>query len=217
MTFLMPFFFLLVDSSFGSAAGSLGLSAAAGAVEPELEEAAAGAGVDDDPLCGAVVPGAAASGVALVVTVGDDEPSAVGLATGAFAAGAGFTVVPGVFVSGDVDPGGAAVVTGVVAGVESGPVLMISTPTFGWDEAPPAAPVLASSGVTTSVPVSAAFPSLAEPAATVNDGPCAPGRRTSVADTTSLGGLSCGVPLWAAVEKSGSPLTIFIGIFNAAI
>ena len=144
---------------------------------------------------GAGVAGADSSGVALAAPVGAGEPSAIELAAGAFGVGAGFTVVPGVFVSGEVDPGGAAVVPGVAAGCESGPVLIISTPTLGWDDPPPAAPVLASSGVTTSFPLSAELAPFAEPVATENDGPCAPGRKTSVADTTSFGGLSCGTPL----------------------
>lgn len=176
INFFNPFFFLLVDSSLGSAAASFaveGLSASASALP-----AAGGAAVELAELVG--------SAVELAPAVGAGVPVAVGLATGALVAGAGFTVVPGVFVSGDTEPGGC----GVVAGCESGPVLIISAPTaVGWGSAP-AGVVLASSGVTTSVPVSAGAPPPVAPLDNVNDGPCAPGRSTSVAETTSFGGFS---------------------------
>ena len=157
-----------------------------------------GAGAD---VVGAV-PGALAAGVVATAAFA----SGVGLT------GAGLTVVPGAFVSGEAAAGGCS----VVAGWESGPVLIISTPTPVCCASAPAGTVLASSGVTTSVPVSAA-PEFAAPAATVNDGPWAPGRSTSVADTTSFGGFNCGVPLCAAVEKSGLPFTRDSGILIAMI
>jgi len=132
-------------------------------------------GAGADVVVAGVVPCALAAGV---------------VATAAFASGAGFTgaglaVVPGALVSGDAAPCGC----GVVAGCASEPVLIISTPTPVCCGSAPAGTVLASSGVTTSVPVSAA-PEFAPPAVTVNAGPWAPGRSTSVAETTSFGGLS---------------------------
>ena len=217
MIFLIPFFFLLEDSSLEST------GVAFVAVEPSaLLVVVAGwsAAVEDPAAAGAALASVAGAALASAAGagVGVDEPVAFGLATAALAvgeallSGAGLTVVPGVFTSGEVAPGGAA----VVAGWESGPVLIISTPTFGC-ALPAAGPVVASTGVTVSVPVSAGVCEFALPPATVNDGPCAPGRSTSVAETTSFGGLSCGVPPWAAVVKSGSPLIIDIGIFNAMI
>src|SRR3984957_6205385 len=208
MIFLIPFFFLLEDSSLEST------GVAFVAVEPSaLLVVVAGwsAAVEDPAAAGAALASVAGAALASAAGagVGVDEPVAFGLATAALAvgeallSGAGLTVVPG----------GAA----VVAGWESGPVLIISTPTFGCALLPAAGPVVASTGVTVSVPVSAGVCEFALPPATVNDGPCAPGRNTSVAETTSFGGFSCGVPPWAAVVKSGSPLIIDIGIFNAMI
>src|ERR1700722_5328546 len=215
MIFLIPFFFLLEDSSLEST------GVAFVAVEPSaLLVVVAGwsAAVEDPAAAEAALASVAGAALASAAGAGVDEPVAFGLATAALAvgeallSGAGLTVVPGVFTSGEVAPGGAA----VVAGWESGPVLIISTPTFGC-ALPAAGPVVASTGVTVSVPVSAGVCEFALPPATVNDGPCAPGRNTSVAETTSFGGFSCGVPPWAAVVKSGSPLIIDIGIFNAMI
>ena len=206
MIFLIPFFFLLEDSSLEST------GVAFVAVEPSaLLVVVAGwsAAVEDPAAAGAALASVAGAALASAAGAGVDEPVAFGLATAALAvgeallSGAGLTVVPG----------GAA----VVAGWESEPVLIISTPTFGCALLPAAGPVVASTGVTVSVPVSAGVCEFALPPATVNDGPCAPGRNTSVAETTSFGGLSCGVPPWAAVVKSGSPLIIDIGIFNAMI
>src|ERR1700722_5164444 len=215
MIFLIPFFFLLEDSSLEST------GVAFVAVEPSaLLVVVAGwsAAVEDPAAAGAALASVAGAALASAAGAGVDEPVAFGLATAALAvgeallSGAGLTVVPGVFTSGEAPPGGPA----VVAGWESGPVLIISTPTFGC-ALPAAGPVVASTGVTVSVPVSAGVCEFALPPATVNDGPCAPGRNTSVAETTSFGGFSCGVPPWAAVVKSGSPLIIDIGIFNAMI
>ena len=206
MIFLIPFFFLLEDSSLEST------GVAFVAVEPSaLLVVVAGwsAAVEDPAAAGAALASVAGAALASAAGAGVDEPVAFGVATAALAvgeallSGAGLTVVPG----------GAA----VVAGWESGPVLIISTPTFGCALLPAAGPVVASTGVTVSVPVSAGVCEFALPPATVNDGPCAPGRNTSVAETTSFGGFSCGVPPWAAVVKSGSPLIIDIGIFNAMI
>src|ERR1700722_19866028 len=206
MIFLIPFFFLLEDSSLEST------GVAFVAVEPSaLLVVVAGwsAAVEDPAAAGAALASVAGAALASAAGAGVDEPVAFGLATAALAvgeallSGAGLTVVPG----------GAA----VVAGCESGPVLIISTPRFGCALLPAAGPVVASTGVTVSVPVSAGVCEFALPPATVNDGPCAPRRNTSVAETTSFGGFSCGVPPWGAVVKSGSPLIIDIGIFNAMI
>src|ERR1700722_3959076 len=195
MIFLIPFFFLLEDSSLEST------GVAFVAVEPSaLLVVVAGwsAAVEDPAAAGAALASVAGAALASAAGagVGVDEPVAFGLATAALAvgeallSGAGLTVVPG----------GAA----VVAGWESGPVLIISTPTFGCALLPAAGPVVASTGVTVSVPVSAGVGETALPPATGNDGPCAPGCNTSVAETTSFGGFSCGVQTWAAVVKSGS-------------
>ena len=187
--FFMPFFFLLVDSSLESAAGSFAGAALSGAASPlpagvpvefaELDDTGgvvpSGAGADVAVAAAGVVPAALAAGVVATAA----------FASGTGVTGAGLTVVPGALVSGETAAGGC----GGVAGCESGPVLIISTPTPVCCASAPAGTVLASSGVTTSVLVSAP-PEFAAPAATVNDGPCAPGRSTSVADTTSFGGFS---------------------------
>ena len=219
MIFFIPFFFLLDDSSLVST----GVALVAVELSAVLDDVVAGCAASvlvDDPAGAAAAPASA---------TGAGDPLAFGLATAAFpvagalASAAGLAVVsgalpgvltgvlPGVLTGVEVAPAGAT----VVPGCESGPVLIISTPTLGCPSLPAAGPVRASSGVTGSVPVSAGVCELAAPPATVNAGPCAPGRSTSVAETTSFGGFSCGVPPCAAVEKSGSPLIIDIGIFSA--
>src|ERR1700678_786048 len=213
MIFFMPFFFLLDDSSLESTGVAL-VAVELSAVREGVAAGCAASGLVDDPA-GAATGAAAAAAPASGTGAGD--PVAFGLATaalpvaGTLASGAGLTVVPGVLTGGEGAPAGAA----VVPGCESGPVLIISTPTLGCPSLPAAGPVRASSGVTDSVPVSAGVCEFPAPPATVNAGPCAPGRSTSVAETTSFGGFSCGVPPCAAVEKSGSPLIIDIGIFSA--
>jgi len=205
ISFFSPFFFLLVDSSLESTGASF-VAAGLSAVLDDEGVAGCDASGAGDPVAPGVGTGAGlASGVGVVV------PVVLGAVTGALVSAAGVTVVPGVLASGDVEPGGGA----VVAGWESGPVLIISTPTDCPSAPAPAAPVLASSGVTTSVPVSAFCVEPAAPPAIVKAGPCAPGRNTSVAETTSFGGFSCGVPPCAAAEKSGLPFTNVNGIFNA--
>ena len=106
-----------MDSSLESAGASLAGAVLSAAASPPPVAAGAAAELEELDAAGAGV----ASGV-----VAAADPVAVGLATGAFVSGAGFTVVPGGFVSGEAAPAGC----GVVAGCESGPVLMISTPTL---------------------------------------------------------------------------------------
>ena len=57
-------------------------------------------------------------------------------------------------------------------------------------------------------------PGAAGPAATLKEGPAAPGFRISVAEMASSGGLRFGLPRCAASETSGEDLTNARGIFN---
>jgi len=129
-------------------------------------------------------------------------------------AGGGGAAVPGAF-----DSGAGAVVAGCsdVGWPLSSSGVRISTPRPARG-AEPAGTVVASSGVTTSLPLPdvCAFDPAALPV-TVNDGPAAPGRRTSVAETASFGGAICGVPPRAAVETSGLPLSIPMGSFTTML
>ena len=78
--------------------------------------------------------------------------------------------------------------------------------------------MVASSGVITSLllPEVCAFDPAVLPV-TVNDGPAAPGRSTSVAETASFGGAICGMPVRAASVTSGLPFNIPIGSFKKTL
>ena len=94
----------------------------------------------------------------------------------------------------------------------------ISAPTPVWFVFDPTGAVVASSGVTTSELVDEVC--VLAPAAlpvSVNDGPAAPGRSTSVADTASFGGAICGIPPRAALDVSGFPLSIPSGSFTTML
>ena len=155
-------------------------------------------------------------------------------AAGPFSAG-GFAVpepfkpastVPLIAGGGGADVAGALVSAGgvVVAGCSdvgwplSSSGVRISTPRPVWFALEPTGAVVASSGVTTSLLVDDVC--VLAPAALpvkVNDGPAAPGRSTSVAETASFGGAICGVPPRAALEVSGFPLSIPIGSFTTML
>ena len=194
ISFFTPFFFLLVDSSFGSAlsaglaASALGCAVVAAGVEP-----AAGGGVEvDAPPAGGVttvepigLPSLPEAGVA--EGPGPVAADAVGVRTG--------TLLDGVKVEpADGAAGASAAGAGVVATAFGSPgAEIISNPMLapGADGAP-AGTVVASTGAASAgcsgPAVEASVPE------TVNAGPLAPGFKISVAETESFGGLICGVP-----------------------
>ena len=212
MIFFNPFFFLLVDSELVSTGvgftvvEALSADCAAGWAELVPE---AGAGV----VLSAVVPeapealeleGLAESAGVFAVPEPFRPASTVPLVAGGGASGA----TAGVAVAGCSDVGWPLSSSGV----------RICAPTVAPDVSEPAGAVVASSGVTTSLPTPEVC--ALEPAAlpvTVKDGPAAPGRRTSVAETASLGGAICGVPPRAAVEVSGFPLSMPIGSLSTTL
>ena len=80
---------------------------------------------------------------------------------------------------------------------------------------------IVASGVSVSTDSESAVPAFpagasAPTARTENEGPAAPSRNTSMAETVSSGGLRFGEPLCAAAEKSGPVLTIDIGSLTRA-
>ena len=217
MSFFSPFFFLLVDSSLVStgegftAAGALSADCAAGCVD--------------------AAPGAAA-GAAVLAAVPEalvEELEELGSAAGGIAVPEPFrpaSTVPlvdggaGAAVRGALVSGAAVVVVGCseVGWPLSSSGVRISAPMPAPDASEPTGAVVASSGVTTSVllpdvcvPAPAALP------VRLNDGPAAPGRSTSVAETASFGGAICGVPPRAAEETSGLPFSIPSGSFTTIL
>ena len=217
---MTPFFFLLVDSCLGSAGAAAGLAGvgeaaapAAGTVLPPW-----GAVEVDSPALLEVVTGAPFAGVP-VAEAGEGaaapespfeglDSTGVGLMTGTEFAGA-LEVPPAE---------GAAVGLGAVDALGSPGAEIIWKP-----ELTPGASVVPGDDCGTASTGAASPPEVApgsddEPApVTVKDGPAAPGRRTSVAETTSFGGFNCGVPLRAAVETSGLDFNISIGILIARL
>ena len=220
ISFFSPFFFLLVDSSLVStgggftAAGALSADCAAGCVD-----AAAGA------AAGAAVSGAVPEALEALLEELEELASAAGglavpepfrpASTVPLAAAGGGAAVRGALVS-----GAGVVVAGCseVGWPLSSSGVRISAPTPAPDAAEPTGAVVASSGVTTSVllPDDCVLAPAALPVR-VNEGPAAPGRSTSVAETASFGGAICGVPPRAAVETSGLPLSIPSGSFTTML
>ena len=201
MIFFNPFFFLLVDSELVSTGvgftvvEALSADCAAGWAELVPE---AGAGV----VLSAVVPeapealeleGLAESAGVFAVPEPFRPASTVPLVAGGGASGA----TAGVAVAGCSDVGWPLSSSGV----------RICAPTVAPDVSAPAGAVVASSGVTTSLPT---------PEVCALE-PAAPGRRTSVAETASLGGAICGVPPRAALEVSGFPLSMPIGSLSTTL
>src|ERR1700722_1608726 len=215
ISFFTPFFFLLVDSSFGSAlsaglaASALGCAVVAAGVEPAaggavaVDPAPAGGATAVEPIGLPSLPGAG-----FAETPGPAGADAVGVKTG--------TLLDGVKVEPVDGAGLSAAGAGVVAtAFGSFGADIISNPMlFPGAEGAPAGTVVASTG--------AASAGCSGPAAevsvpeTVNAGPLAPGFKISVAETESFGGLICGVPAWAANVTSGLPLSMLIGVLISA-
>ena len=216
MSFFSPFFFLLVDSSLVSTGvgftGVAVLSAvcAAGVAPAAVLSPVAAEALELDELELETAAGGLLSAGGLAVPEPFRPASTVPLvAGGGGAAAAGALVCAGgVVVAGCSEVGWPLSSSGV----------RISTPRPVWFGLEPTGAVVASSGVTTSVLVDDVC--VLAPAAlpvSPNDGPAAPGRSTSVAETASFGGAICGIPPRAALEVSGLPLSIPIGSFRTTL
>jgi len=227
ISFFSPFFFLLVDSELVSTGvGFTGVEALFADCAEGCPGVAAGA-----------APGAALAPVApdvpeeLVLELDEFETAAAGelVSAGAFAVPEPFrpaSTVP-LVAGGGATAGAGALVSAAAGAVAAGcsevgwPLsssgVRISAPTLVCAASEPAGTVVASSGVTTSVLVEVCALAPAALPVTVNDGPAAPGRSTSVAETASFGGAICGVPPRAAVEVSGLPLSMPSGSFTTAL
>jgi len=206
MTLCIPFFFLLVDSVFLSALAAFSGLVTTGAMVPPLL-----------PVVASVTPeaaGTAAEGAA----AGGAASGLIGLSLAA----AGCSVIVGG--ADGLSPFGAGSAAGEVEGeVAASPpaplgASMISTPKLfpaGADDESDATGT-ASTGAPESARSALPFPLTAGRIAKVNDGPVAPGFRTSVAEIASSGGFKLGWPVWAALETSGMDFTINIGSLTKA-
>ena len=200
MTLCIPFFFLLVDSVLWSALAAFSGVVTTGAmVPPPL------------PVVAWVTPeaaGTAAEGAASVL---------IGLS---FAVVGCSVIVGGADGLSPFGAGSAAEdVEGEAATSPPAPgASMICTPKLfpgGADDESDATGT-ASTGAPESARSALPFPLAEGRIAKVNDGPVAPGFRTSVAEIASSGGLKLGWPLWAAFETSGMDFTINIGSLTKA-
>ena len=201
MTLCIPFFFLLVDSVFLSALAAFSGVVMTGAMVPPLL-----------PVVACVTPeatGTAADGAASV------------LMDLSFAAAGCSVIVGGADGLSPLGAGSAAEdVEGEAAASPPAPLgaSMICTPRLfpaGTDDESDATGT-ASAGAPESARSALPFPLAAGRIAKVNDGPVAPGFRTSVAEIASSGGFKLGWPVWAALETSGMDFTINIGSLTKA-
>ena len=174
-----------------------------GAVEvdsPALLAADTGA-----PFAGVPVPDAEEGAAAL-------ESAAEGLAS------TGVGLMTGTVFAGVPSAGGAVVELGAAEALGSLGAEMIWKPVLAPGASVEAGDDWGTASTGAASPPDVAPGSAPEPApVTVKDGPAAPGRKTSVAETASFGGFNCGVPLRAAVETSGLDFSISIGILMARL
>ena len=197
MILCKPFFFLLVDSSFGSALSVLAALVLACADVPAVAAPAAGGAVEvDSAPAGADAAGEpfglpSLAGAGFAEGPGSATTDAVGVKTGTLLDGVKVEPVDGAAGRSEAGAGVVATAFGSFgAAIISNPRLLPGA------EGAPLGTVVASTGAASAgcsgAAVEASVPE------TVNAGPLAPGFKISVAEIESFGGLICGVPAWAA-------------------